>query len=97
MKRLIVSINRERCIGCGKCVEACLAKALAIIDGRAMLINERMCDGFGSCIAVCPSHAIELVYREAEPFDNSILRSLTLDKLLKNLELTSRSLLRNTP
>jgi len=97
MKRLIVNINRERCIGCGKCVEACLTKALAIVDGKAMLINERLCDGFGSCIAVCPSHAIELVYREAEPFDSSILRSLTLDKLLKKLELTSRLLLRNTP
>ncbi len=97
MKRLIVNINRERCIGCGRCIDACLTKALAIVGGKAMLVDERRCDGFGSCIAVCPSNAIELSYREAEPFDNSILRTLTLDKLLRKLELTSRSFLGYEP
>ncbi len=84
-------------MGCGRCVDACLTKALAIVGGKAMLVDERRYDGFESFIALSPSHAIGLNYREAEPLDNSILKTLTLDKLLGKLELTSRSFLGYTP
>ena len=89
MKRLIVEIDVDKCIGCGNCVEACLTNALKVIDGKAVLIYEKLCDGFGSCIVVCPQHAIYLKYREAEEFDSSILSSIGYDKLMAKLRTTS--------
>jgi ferredoxin len=90
MKRLIIEIDKDRCIGCAKCVEACLTGALEIVDDKALLINERLCDGFGSCIAVCPQNAIYLIFREADPFDSSILYSIRYEQLVSKLRVTSQ-------
>ena len=87
--RLVVAIDREKCIGCGKCVEACLTGALELVDGKAKLVNERLCDGFGSCIAVCPSNAIRLEYREAEEFDWNVLSRISFEALINKLRMTS--------
>ncbi|ADC64248.1 4Fe-4S ferredoxin iron-sulfur binding domain protein [Ferroglobus placidus DSM 10642] len=88
MKRLIIAINEETCIGCGRCVESCPTKALELKDGKAKLKDESLCDGFGSCIAVCPTHSLYLEEREAKPFDWSILQKIDfeefLDKLVKH-------------
>lgn len=69
VKRLIVVVDKEKCVGCGECVRACLTGALKLVNGKAMLIDERLCDGYGSCIAICRYNAIRLEYREAEEFD----------------------------
>jgi len=87
--RLIVSINTDRCIGCGECVKACLTGALQIVNGKAKLIDESLCDGFGSCIAACPNNAIRLEEREAEDFDWSVLTRISFEDLLKKLRMTS--------
>lgn len=89
VKRLIVSIDEDKCTGCGNCVKACLTGALKIVDGKAKLIDERLCDGFGSCIAACPYNAIRLEYREAEEFDWSILNEISFEDLVKKLRMTS--------
>ncbi|MCC6016786.1 MAG: 4Fe-4S binding protein, partial [Desulfurococcaceae archaeon] len=39
--RLIVSVDPSRCIGCGRCVKACLTGALALVNGKAKLVNEK--------------------------------------------------------
>ena len=84
-----MSIDRERCTGCGRCVSACLTGALALVDGKAKLINERLCDGFGSCIAVCPVNAIRLEYRPAEDFDWSLVSKMSFEDLMEKLRMTS--------
>ncbi len=92
--RLLVSVDPNICIGCGKCVKACLTNALAIINGKAKLVDEKRCDGFGSCIAACPSNAISLVYREAEEFDWSILKDVKLSNWIDKFRLTSKTLIK---
>lgn len=82
-------IDKERCLGCGKCVEACLTGALALVNKKATLVDERLCDGFGSCIAACPHDAIRLEYREAEDFDWSVLSGITFEQLMEKLRRTS--------
>ncbi|MEM2593488.1 MAG: 4Fe-4S binding protein [Candidatus Bathyarchaeia archaeon] len=90
--RLIVTIDEEVCIGCGRCVKACLTGALQLVNGKSRLVDERRCDGFGSCIAACPNNAIRLELREAEEFDWSVINKITFENLMKKLEMTSSPL-----
>jgi Pyruvate/2-oxoacid:ferredoxin oxidoreductase delta subunit len=68
-KRDIITIDEEKCTGCGDCVPGCPEGALQIIDGKARLINDLFCDGLGACIGECPEDAISVENREAEPYD----------------------------
>lgn len=69
MKRDIITIDREKCNGCGLCVSGCHEGALQLIDGKAVLVSELMCDGLGACIGECPEGAITIEHREAEAYD----------------------------
>ncbi|MDR2796776.1 MAG: ferredoxin family protein [Treponema sp.] len=53
-----ITINEDRCTGCGLCVEACHEAVIGISNGKARLVQEAYCDGLGNCIPVCPTGAI---------------------------------------
>lgn len=72
--RLIVHIDEEKCDGCGLCVPSCAEGAIQVIDGKARLVDERFCDGLGACLGECPQGAITLEEREAEEFDEDLVR-----------------------
>ena len=78
MERQIITIDEEKCDGCGLCVQGCPEGALQIIDEKARLVSEINCDGLGACIGECPQGAIVVETREAAPYDE---RS-TIDNLL---------------
>lgn len=88
-KRYIITIDENKCTGCGSCVKACLTGALQLVNGKAKLVDERLCDGYGSCIAVCLQNAIRLEYREAEEFDWSILDKIEFDEFMRKLKMTN--------
>ncbi len=66
MKKNIISIDEEKCIGCGQCVNTCHQGALALVDGKAKLISESYCDGLGRCLPQCPVDAIKIIEKEVE-------------------------------
>ena len=67
MSRLI--INKELCILCGKCVEACPFNALELKDQVVVNENCRLC---GICVKVCPvsALAIERGLRKTTDFES---------------------------
>jgi len=67
--RQIISIDEDRCDGCGSCVPSCVEGALQIVSGKARLIKESFCDGLGACLGECPQGALRIIELEADEFD----------------------------
>ena len=69
MERNIITVDKEKCTGCGLCVQGCPEGALQIVDGKACLVGELLCDGLGACIGDCPEGALFVERRESEAYD----------------------------
>ncbi len=52
-----IDIDRQKCTGCGLCVEVCPDRTISLEDGRAAVTGER-CMECGHCLAVCPAEAV---------------------------------------
>lgn len=75
MNRRIITIDREKCNGCGACAAACHEGAIGMIDGKAALLREDYCDGLGDCLPVCPTDAITMEERDAPAYDEAAVRA----------------------
>jgi len=64
-------IEKEKCTGCGKCVDACPVEAMTLISAndpnhskkKIAKVNEEICLGCGVCVKACTEDNIELFSR----------------------------------
>jgi ferredoxin len=75
MKRKIITIDEDKCNGCGDCVVACAESAIQIVDGKAKLVKEQYCDGMGDCLGECPTGAIKIEELDVPEYDAAATRA----------------------
>lgn len=74
MAKIIVTIDRETCKGCGLCVSVCPKQVLAIDEEHvnlkgyypAAVMRGEACIGCISCARMCPEIAIRIEKEETE-------------------------------
>lgn len=50
-------VDKEKCTGCGECVDSCPLDAIEMDDDTAK-VDEDVCSDCGACVDVCPVEAI---------------------------------------
>ena len=80
MKRKIITIDEEKCNGCGACAAACHEGAIEMVNGKAKLTREDYCDGLGDCLPACPTDAISFEEREAPAYNEEAVRAAKMKK-----------------
>ncbi|MBR4749547.1 MAG: 4Fe-4S binding protein [Abditibacteriota bacterium] len=56
---MAVTIDKDKCGGCGVCTEECPVQALEVVDGT-VTVKEDECIDCGACTSVCPCEALSL-------------------------------------
>lgn len=56
------TINRQRCTGCGLCVQRCPTHAVEMQHGVPVIVRPAACSYCGLCEEYCPVGAISLAY-----------------------------------
>jgi ferredoxin len=74
MIRRIINIDKNKCNGCGICVDACHEDAIGIIDGKATLLRDDYCDGLGDCLPTCPTSAISFIEKDTLEYDEAAVK-----------------------
>ena len=96
MVRKIITIDEEKCNGCGLCADACHEGAIGIVDGKAKLLREDYCDGLGDCLPACPVNAISFEEREAPAYNEAAVLAAK-SKKYHNKDVYAPSELANFP
>lgn len=74
MKRLPgvrLTVDGEKCTGCGICAEGCYVKAISVESSKAA-IDQAMCKGCARCAHLCPEKAITLHLEDVDFLERTV-------------------------
>ena len=75
-------INKEKCIGCMKCINDCVSGNLSLDKDNKVQVNGSSCLYCGHCEAICPNNAIVLDGFEDETIEYEEQTRLNPNELL---------------
>ncbi len=55
----IINIDKELCMGCGRCKEVCPVDAIYGEEGEPLSINQDKCVMCGQCVQVCSAYDMD--------------------------------------
>lgn len=80
----MITMNKEKCIGCGLCVNDCVQNNIKIVNNKAQIQNIS-CIMCGHCFSICPQNATEIEEMEDD-----------LDQIKPNMKLDNAEQFLNT-
>jgi NADPH-dependent glutamate synthase beta subunit-like oxidoreductase len=77
-----VTVDKETCRSCGRCLAACPYQAIAFrpndAGGYYAQVDDVLCKGCGNCISVCPSDAADSSYRDRFYLEKTVAHLLSV-------------------
>lgn len=53
-----ITIEKEKCNGCGECVDGCPGDVYELVENKATPVNSDECHGCFTCVELCEEEAI---------------------------------------
>ncbi len=63
----MITIDKSKCVGCGKCAEVCPTQAI-YLAGKEVYVREGRCRACGDCVEACPKGAITMIHPSFQPY-----------------------------
>lgn len=79
----MIQIQQERCIGCGLCVQDCIAANIRVENGKAVVLQE--CLTCGHCAAICPQQAVTIPQYDMADMEPCKIQ-LSAEELLRTIK-----------
>jgi electron transfer flavoprotein alpha subunit/NAD-dependent dihydropyrimidine dehydrogenase PreA subunit len=60
----VIFVIKDKCVGCGLCVKACLFNAVKLVDKKAV-VDEDVCTLCGACVTACKRYGAIFIEKKA--------------------------------
>jgi len=66
--RNMIKVYKEKCEGCGNCIEACPFGVFEMVNGKVVVKHADRCRGCRACVFTCPNEAVEISEKQKQVY-----------------------------